>query len=153
MTSSPTAAIAAAVLGVPFRISFGGRTFFQYAEDVARTLILASRSGMAGAPVYNLGGDAVHLDDWVRAIEDAVPEAVGLISVAPNELPFPDEIAHDRLAELGDVPVTPYREAIAATAEIYRRLAREGRLVGSEHGVATAPATTASRSSPMPVRR
>jgi UDP-glucuronate 4-epimerase len=144
MTSSPTAAIAAAVLGVPFRIAFGGRTLFQYAEDVARTLILASRSAPSGAPVYNLGGDAVHLDDWVRAIEDAVPEAVGLISVAPTELPFPADIAHDRLAALGDVPVTPYREAIAATAAIYRRLASEGRLVGDEHGVATAPATAGS---------
>lgn len=142
MTSSPTAAIAAAVLGVPFRISFGGRTLFQYAEDVARTLILASRSAPAGAPVYNLGGDAVHLDDWVRAIEDAVPEAAALISVAPTELPFPADIAHDRVAELGQVPVTPYRQAIAATAAIYRRLADEGRLVGSEHGVAPAPAAT-----------
>jgi UDP-glucuronate 4-epimerase len=138
MTSSPTVAIAAAVLGVPFRISFGGRTLFQYAEDVAHTLILASRSAAAGAPVYNLGGDAIHLDDWVAAIEGAVPEAAGLISVAPTELPFPADIAHDRLAELGDVPVTPYRQAIAATAAIYRRLKDEGRLVGSEHGVATA---------------
>lgn len=144
MTSSPTAAIAAAVLGVPFRIAFGGRTLFQYAEDVARTLILASRSAPSGAPVYNLGGDVVHLDDWVRAIEDAVPEAVGLISVEPTELPFPDDIAHDRLAALGDVPVTPYREAIAATAAIYRRLAREGRLVGEEHGVPTAAGTAVS---------
>ena len=62
------------------------------------------------------------------------------ISVAPTELPFPAEIAHDRLAELGDVPVTPYREAIAATADIYRRLAADGRLVGAEQGVAAAPA-------------
>jgi UDP-glucuronate 4-epimerase len=140
MTSSPTAAIAAAVLGVPFQISFGGRTVFQYAEDVARTLILASRTAASGASVYNLGGDAVHLDDWVRAIEATVPDAAGLISIAPTELPFPADIAHDRLAELGGVPVTPYREAIAATAAIYRRLADEGRLVGSEHGVVPAPA-------------
>ncbi len=140
MTSSPTAAIAAAVLGVPFRIAFGGRTLFQYAEDVARTLILASRGAPSGASVYNLGGDAVHLDDWVRAIENAVPEAAGLISFAPTELPFPADIAHHRLAELGDVPVTPYRQAIAATAAIYRRLADQGRLVGTEHGVIPTPA-------------
>jgi nucleoside-diphosphate-sugar epimerase len=144
MTSSPTAAIAAAVLGVPFQIAFGGRTLFQYAEDAARTLILASRSARSGAPVFNLGGDAVHLDDWVRAIEDAVPEAVGLISFAPTELPFPADIAHDRVAELGDVPVTPYRQAIAATAAIYRRLADQGRLVGTEHGVVGTPAAVGS---------
>lgn len=139
MTSSPTAAIAAAVLGVPFRISFGGRTLFQYADDVARTLILASRAQPDGARVYNLGGSLVALDDWAAAIEAAVPEAAGLITVAPDALPFPADIAHDRLAELGDVPVTPFQEAIAATAAIYRRLATEGRLVGAEHGVEAAP--------------
>jgi hypothetical protein len=36
---------------------------------------------------------------------------------------------------LGEVPVTPYREGIAASAEIYRRLASDGRLVGSEQGL------------------
>jgi UDP-glucuronate 4-epimerase len=144
MTSSPTAAIAAAVLGVPFHISFGGRTLFQYAEDVARTLVLASRSDPGGARIYNLGGSQVSLDDWVEAIEAIVPEAAGLISVAPTELPFPADIAHERLGELGDVPVTPYREAIAATAAIYRRLAAEGRLVGAEHGVAATPAPAGS---------
>ena len=135
MTSSPTAAIAAAVLGIPFQISFGGRTLFQYAEDVAQTLILASRSAPAGPRIYNLGGSQVSLDEWVDAIEAAVPEATGLITVAPTELPFPADIAHDRLAELGDVPVTPFRDAIAATADIYRRLAADGRLVGAEQGV------------------
>ncbi len=139
LTSSPTAAIAAAVLGTPFRISFGGRTLFQYAGDVARTLILASRSAPSGATVFNLGGNAVHMDNWVRAIEDAVPEAAGLISVASTELPFPADIAHDRLAQLGEVPVTSYDKAIAETAAIYRRLARQGRLVGAEHGVAQTP--------------
>jgi nucleoside-diphosphate-sugar epimerase len=142
MTSSPTAAIAAAVLGVPFEISFGGRTLFQYAEDVATTLILASRSAPDGPRVYNLGGSPVGLDEWVQAIEAAVPEAAGLITVASTELPFPADIAHDRLSELGDVPVTPYRDAIAATAAIYRRLAADGRLVGTEHGVAAALAPT-----------
>ena len=76
----------------------------------------------------------------MEAIEATVPEAAGLITVAPTELPFPADIAHDRLAELGDVPVTPYRDAIAATADIYRRLAADGRLVGAQHGVAAAPA-------------
>ena len=140
MTSTPTVAIAAAVMGVPYQISFGGRTLFQYADDVARTLILASRSAPDGPRIFNLGGSQVGLDEWVDAIEAAVPAAAGLITVARTELPFPADIAHDRLAELGDVPVTPYRDAIAATADIYHRLATEGRLVAAEHGVAAAPA-------------
>jgi UDP-glucuronate 4-epimerase len=144
MTSSPTVAIAAAVLGVAYEISFGGRTLFQYAEDVAATLILASRSAPEGARVLNLGGSPVAVTDWVAAIEAEVPEAAGRITVADHELPFPADIAHDRLAVLGRAPVTPYRDAIAATADIYRQLAAEGRLVGAEHGVSTALAPSAA---------
>jgi nucleoside-diphosphate-sugar epimerase len=135
MTSSPTVAIAAAVLGLPFQITFGGSTVFQYAEDVAKTLLLASRAEPAGARVFNLGGDAVAIADWVAAIEAAVPEAAGLTTIASTELPFPAAIAHDSLASLGDAPVTPYREGIAESAVIYRRLAADGRLVATEQGL------------------
>jgi nucleoside-diphosphate-sugar epimerase len=141
MTSGPTVAIAAAVLGQPYEIGFGGTTVFQYAEDVARTLLLASRSDPVGARVFNLGGEAVAIADWVAAIEAAVPEAREPLSIAAVQLPFPSAIAHESLASLGPVPVTPFREGIAATAEIYRRLAAEGRLVATEQGM---PAPVAS---------
>jgi nucleoside-diphosphate-sugar epimerase len=135
MTSSPTVAIAAAVLGRPFEVTFGGATLFQYAEDVAKTLLIASRSDPLGARVFNLGGEAVAITDWVRAIEAAVPDAAGLLTIAPGELPFPPDIGHESLAALGDVPVTPYGDGIAASAAMYRRLADEGRLVPSEQGL------------------
>jgi UDP-glucuronate 4-epimerase len=144
MTSGPTVAIAAAVLGVPYEIAFGGRTVYQYAEDVGETVVVASRSSLSGAHVFNLGGNAVGIAEWVEAIEDAVPEARGLISHVPTELPFPSDIEHERIAALGDVPVTPYQEGIRATSDIFRRLAREGRLVPAEHGVPVpAPPATA----------
>jgi nucleoside-diphosphate-sugar epimerase len=149
MTSSPTVAIAAAVLGTPFRISFGGSTLFQYAEDVAKTLILASRAAPAGARVFNLGGSPVSIDDWIDAIEEVAPGAGDLLTHEPAPLPFPSDIQHDSLAALGNVPVTPYRDAIAATADIYRRLAAEGRFVGAQHGVpAGTPAAAPAASAP-----
>ena len=149
MTSSPTVAIAAAVLGTPFRISFGGSTLFQYAPDVARTLILASRAESAGARVFNLGGSPVAIGDWIAAIEQIVPDASGLISAEPAPLPFPSDIEHDSIAALGDVPVTPFRDAIAETADIFRRLLADGRLVGAEQGV---PATPSSQATPAAAR-
>ena len=147
MTSSPTVAIAAAVLGTPFRILFGGSTLFQYAADVARTLILASRSEPAGARVFNLGGSPVAIADWIAAIEDTVPEARGLISFEAAPLPFPSDIEHTSLAALGAIPVTPYREAIRETADIYRRLAAEGHLVGTEQGIPAAAPVVAPATS------
>jgi UDP-glucuronate 4-epimerase len=135
MTSSPTVAIAAAVLGVPYRITFGGSTLFQYTEDVARTLILASRAEPVGPRVFNLGGSPVAIDAWIDAIDSVVPGASGLLAYEPAPLPFPADIEHQRVAELGDVPVTPYREAISATAGIFSGLAEDGRLGPREVGI------------------
>jgi nucleoside-diphosphate-sugar epimerase len=135
MTSGPTVAIAAAVLGRRYRIGFGGRTLFQYAQDVAKTLVLASRSGVEGAHVFNLGGSAVSIDEWVAVIEDLLPEASGLISHDAKPLPFPARIDHTGLAALGEVPLTPYVEAIAATVAQFRAAAVDGRLVATEQGI------------------
>lgn len=154
MTSSPTVAIAAAVLGMPYRITFGGSSLFQYAEDVARTLILASRSAKVGPRIFNLGGSPVSIEAWIEAIDAAVPGAADLLTFDPTPLPFPADIEHARLPELGDVPVTPYRDAIGATAGIFRELAADGRLDAHRQGVpdgAGAPSSNASPSaSPTP---
>jgi nucleoside-diphosphate-sugar epimerase len=146
MTSGPTKAIVAALLGVPYRIGFGGSTLFQYADDVARTLIAASRSGLDGAHVFNLGGSLASMTELVGTIERLVPEARGLVTFDPAPLPFPSEIDHDGLAAIGPIPVTPFAEGIEASAAIYRELASRGRLIGSEQGLeppATGVPTTA----------
>ena len=136
MTSSPTVAIAAAVLGLPFTITFGGSTVYQYAEDVAQTLIIASRTSLEGAHVFNLGGHGVDMPTWIETIESVVPAATGLITHASTELPFPAEIDHAGLAALGDVPVTSVRDGIEATVEVFRSLERAGRLDGVDQGLA-----------------
>ncbi len=59
----------AAVLGRPYHISFGGSTLYQYAPDVARTFIAASRARLDGAHTANLGGTAAHMRDVVALIE------------------------------------------------------------------------------------
>ena len=139
MTSGPTVAIAAAVLGRQYHIAFGGSTLFQYADDVARTLILASRSGRPGASVFNFGGNVVGIPEWVATIEDLLPEAAGLISHEQQALPFPDQIEHTGIESLGVVPVTPYREAIATTIDRFRALAVAGRLDAAEAGIPAPP--------------
>jgi nucleoside-diphosphate-sugar epimerase len=139
MTSGPTKAIAAAVLGIPYRVPFGGPTLFQYAEDVAKALIAASRGGLAGAHAFNLDGALADGTQLVDAIAAEVPEARDLISFEPVSLPFPAEIEHDGIEALGPLPVTPFAEGVRASVEIYKELAREGRLVAAEHGLEPAP--------------
>lgn len=135
LTSTPTKAIVAAVLGRPYHISFGGRTLYQYAPDVAQTFVTASRSGLTGVHAFNLGGVSAHMSDVVAAIEAAVPSAAGTITFEPNPLPFPDDIDTTGLEALGPLPANSLPDGVRASAELYRGLAAAGRLVAAEHGL------------------
>lgn len=135
MTSGPTKAIVSAVLGRPYQVSFGGATLYQYAEDVAHTLVAASRSSLEGAHVYNLPGVIADGPALAAAIEAVIPGAAGLIGFDPGDLPFPSEIDHDGIEAIGPPPVTTLADGIAASVEIYRALAMDGRLDPAEHGL------------------
>ncbi len=135
MTSTPTKAMAAAVLGLDYRITFGGSTLYQYAPDVARTFLQASRSGTQGALVANLDGAAVHMRDVVAAIEAEVPEARGRITFEEQPLPFPDSVDSSGLEVLGPVTVTPFAEGARETIARFRDLAERGLLTPGEAGI------------------
>ena len=142
MTSSPTMAIAAAVLACRTRSRSAAATLFQYAEDVARTLIPPAGAELDGAHVFNLGGSPVAMADWIAAIEGDVPEA-----------PRPD---HRRRRRRAAVPVGHRARRAggarrrAGDAVPRRRSPRpprstaaspaDGRLVGTEQGVPAARA-------------
>ncbi len=131
LTSSPTWAMQAAALGRPFRLAYGGRSHMQYADDVAAAFIAASRSGHDGAEVLNLGGSVVDMQEVVAAIESAVPELAGSITIDHDtSLPFPDEVDASAVARvLGPLPVTPLEDAVAATVDQFGRLLAGGRMV------------------------
>src|SRR5262249_33803811 len=128
LTSGPAKAESAAVIGQPYTVPYGGATLYQYAEDAAHILIAASRSGAAGAGVYNMPGTLVDGPGLVSAIEAAVPGAAGLIDIAPVHLPFPEDIASDGVEVLGPVPITPFADGVRESVAIYRELAAAGRL-------------------------
>lgn len=135
LTSDPTKAILAAVTGRPYRIGFGGRTLFQYAEDVATTLIQAARSGLSGAHVFNLAGTLASIEEFVEVIDRVAPGAADLINVGDEPLPFPEEIDTTGLERLGPVRVTPLEEGVRATAELFKAHLSSGRLAPAEHGL------------------
>jgi nucleoside-diphosphate-sugar epimerase len=135
LTSDPSRAVLSAVLGREFEIGFGGRMLFHFAPDAARAFIVASRSGTEGARVHNLDGTLATVDEFIEALDDLLPGAGRLIHRRDTRLGFPEEIESTSLSELGDIPVTPLREAIGATVELYRRRLAEGRLDPSQLGL------------------
>src|SRR4029079_11354104 len=68
LTSDPTKAMKAAVLGVPFHIRFGGATDFQFVEDTAAAFIACADNAPEGAHVFNLHGETVEVARIVEVI-------------------------------------------------------------------------------------
>jgi nucleoside-diphosphate-sugar epimerase len=115
ITSTPTQAMLAAARAEPFRITYGGRSQFHYAPDVARAFIQAARTPAGGAAVYNLGGPSVHMRDVVAAIAAAAPGAA--VGFDDQQLPFPDELPEPWF----DSPLTPLETGVRETIERFRQ--------------------------------
>ncbi|MGV7929012.1 MAG: NAD-dependent epimerase/dehydratase family protein [Spirochaetota bacterium] len=129
MTSTPTKAMMAAAMGVPYRISYGGRFAFQYADDAARAFIEAARVSFSGAGCFNIGGGSVSMGDVVRAIEEICPESKGSITFDDVQLPFPAEVDNGAMVKLlGAYPETPLSEGVKKSIEIFKRAYAHGRI-------------------------
>lgn len=132
MTSTPTVAMLAAARGEACEISFSGRSQLQYAPDVARAFVAATRSDHAGAAVADLGGPSADVSDVVAAIARVAPEAAERIAVTGGPLPFPGELPGDEAAALlGPIPATTLQEGVAETIERFRALIASGALPAS----------------------
>ncbi len=131
ITSGPTKAIKAAVLGRPYAIGFTGVTGFSYADDVAAVFIACARAKTEGAPSLNLRGETAGVDRFIAAIEAELPAARGTIRASGAPLPVAydfRETGLERLLGPGGLPLTSIERGVHETAEIFRRLQREGRL-------------------------
>lgn len=129
MTSTPTKAILAAAARQPYRISYGGRYCFQYADDTARAFIQAALADCTGAQAFNLGGDSVSTPEVISAIEHAEPTARGLITYDDVPLPFPPEVDNAALiAAIGPLHFTPLEDGVAETLKIFRQALAEKKI-------------------------
>ncbi|HEX8186386.1 MAG TPA: NAD-dependent epimerase/dehydratase family protein [Blastocatellia bacterium] len=129
MTSDPTKAMKAAVVGRPYHIRFGGRTDFQYVADTANAFIRAATSDLTGAHVFNLHGETVEVAEIVAEIERAWPDARGRITCVDEPLPLPAEMDDAAIRTvIGEVTTTPLAEGVRATMSRFAELHREDRL-------------------------
>lgn len=122
VTSAPTHAMQAAARGEEYRISFGGRTYLNYAPDVGRMIVQAAESGYTGCGTFNCPGVSATMAEVVAAIEAAEPHAHGNITWDETPLPFPEELAVGGLeaALQAPVPLTPLAQAVAETVAHFR---------------------------------
>jgi UDP-glucuronate 4-epimerase len=124
LTSAPTQAMLAAARGDPFVIPYSGRSQLQYAPDAAAAFVAAARAPFTGATVVNIPGITASVDEIVGAIERVAPEARGLIEVTGAALPFPPELDSAAFGSVvGELPLTPLDDGVAATIAHFRRAA------------------------------
>ncbi len=129
MTSLPTKAMMAAAMGKPYHIPFGGRSAYQYADDVAQIFIQAARADFPGADVFNLRGSVARMSEIISAIEAAVPTLKAQITFDDKPLPFPEDMDDSSLIDaLGTLPHTPLEDGVAQTINIFKQALADGRL-------------------------
>jgi nucleoside-diphosphate-sugar epimerase len=132
LTSDPTKAMKAAVLGRPFHIRFGGATDFQYVADTAATFIACADNMPASAHVFNLHGETVSVERIANFINAEISNG-DLITFGGPPIPIAaamDDAAIRRL--LHDLPSTPFETGIRETMKRFARLRNAGRLDTSD---------------------
>jgi len=131
LTSDPTKAMKAAVLGVPFHVRFSGATDFQYVRDTAAAFIACADSAPVGARVFNLHGETLE----VARIVDVINKCAGRDLVTFCGPPIPIAAALDDAAirrENGQLPSTPLEVGISETMRLFAALRDAGRLDTSD---------------------
>jgi nucleoside-diphosphate-sugar epimerase len=129
VTSEPTKAIKALAAGRPYHITYGGRQDLQYVGDVAATFLRALEAPFEGAEAFNMRGDVVPIETFVKTLRDVVPQAAGLVTHGDRQLPIDPDLDDSRLqAALAPLPRTSLHDGIAETYERFTDLRRQGRL-------------------------
>lgn len=129
MTSTPTKAMLAAAIGRSYQITFGGTIVMEHADDMAGVFISSARAKPEKAGAYDVGGNIVAVEEIVDAINAALPDIAGKITINPTPLPVaaaPDEEPLQKL--LGAIPWRPLGDGVGQTIEHFRQAVRRGRI-------------------------
>lgn len=145
MTSEPTKAIKAVLLGRPYPISFGGWTDFQYVDDVALTFVNSLDRPYRGAKSYNLRGAVVTLAEFHATLAKVLPAAATLVTTGTTQIAIAYDLSDDGLQkDLGPMPKTSLEDGIRQTVDLFRRLQAAGQLDTADlDGPKPAPVTVA----------
>jgi nucleoside-diphosphate-sugar epimerase len=134
ITSDPTRAMKAALLGRRFDIRFSGVTDFIYAADTAAAFIACADEAPAGAHVFNVHGETIDVASIVSRIDAHLPgPSRGLIGFGGPPIPMPPSLDDTALRALvAGLPKTSADEGIAETIRRFAELRDAGRLDTSD---------------------
>jgi nucleoside-diphosphate-sugar epimerase len=129
MTSGPTKAIKATVIGQPYTIHFTGGMDMEYVRDTARIFIRCAEAGLIGAKTYSLRGDVMRVNEFLTVLGQILPLSQTLIKAEGNQLPVSYDIDDSLLQnDLAGVHKTRLEAGIRETVEIFARLKLAGTL-------------------------
>lgn len=132
LTSGPTTAMKAAVLGKPHTIGFTGSTDFNYVGDTAAMFIACADNDPVsgkGAHVYNLHGATVAVSDIIATIEEQHPSAKSTLQQSGPELPIPPQLDGSAIhRDFPGLPDTSLQEGIGYTLKRFGELHGAGKL-------------------------
>ena len=129
ITSGPTKAIKAAVVGQPYTIRYTGGMDMQYVRDTARTFIRAAEAGLVGARAYTPRGAVIQVQAFLDVLAEILPASRRLIRAEGKPLPVSYDFDDSALRQdFPDICLTPLADGIRETAEIFTRLQRAGTL-------------------------
>ena len=134
LTSDPTKAMKATVLGLPFQIRFSGATDFQYVADTAAAFIACADRAPEGAHVFNLHGETVEVARIAQLInQNSITPDRQLVTYGGPPIPIAPAINDAAIKRaLGDLPATPLAAGIHETMQRFAELRDAGRLDTSD---------------------
>lgn len=132
LTSDPTKAMKAAVLGLPFHIRFGGATDFQYVADTAAAFIACADRAPAGAHVFNLHGETLEVERITQVVNENAPTK-DLVTWSGPPIPIAPALDDTAIRHvIGDLPSTPLEAGVRETMRRFSELRDAGSLDTSD---------------------
>lgn len=113
--------VAKPVMGLPCDIPYGDETFnWQYVEDVAQLILMASRVGRTQHRNFNTGGDFRSMHDAVTCVERLCPKAQIVLKPGKTGIPWLMD-ASVLQKEIGYCPSTTLEEGLRKSVCALRR--------------------------------
>jgi len=134
LTSGPTKAVKAAILGRSYECPCSGVTGFVYVKDVARIFIesAVALSRKPGAHVCNIRGLVTSVEDFMGVVQKVFPKASLSIEKGAPSIPICADVTEARLENLLDAKAgslhTPLEQALREVVTDFKNLQDEGRL-------------------------